>query len=94
MLVVNHCTENGTPVGGIRERTESTEGSCNPIRTTIPNNQSFQGLSHYLKTTHGLTQSSNCIYSRGWPCWAPVEREALGPAKVGPPVQGNVGRWW
>jgi len=22
------------------------------------------------------------VHSRGWPCWAPMGREALGPAKV------------
>jgi len=43
----------GVPVGGVRERIEGAEGVCNPIRTTIPTNQSSQGLNHYPKTTHG-----------------------------------------
>jgi len=55
----------------------------------MPTNQSFQGLNHYPKTIHGLTQGSNCICSL---VGAPVEGEALGPAKVEPPAQGNVGR--
>jgi len=75
---------NGTPVGGIRERIERTEGVCNPIRTTMPTNPNSQGLNP--KTIHGLTQDSNSICSRGWHCWAPMEGEALGPAKIGSPV--------
>jgi len=45
--------------GGIRGRIERVEGACNPIRTTMPTNQSFQGLNHYLPG-----QGSNCICSR------------------------------
>jgi len=45
MLASNHWTERGLRVG-IRERIEGAEGACNPIRTTIPTNQSFQGLNH------------------------------------------------
>jgi len=93
VLAANHWTENGVPVGGIRERIEGAEGACNPIRTTVPTNQSSQGLNHYPKSPHGQTHGSSCTCSRGWPCWAPMGGEALGPAKAGPPlppVQGNV----
>jgi len=64
MLAANHQTENRTPFRGIRGRIERDEGASNPIRTTMLTNQSFQGLNHYPKTIHGLTQSSNCIRSR------------------------------
>jgi len=76
--------ENRIPVEGIRERIEGVEGTCNPIRTTIPTNQSSQGLNHYLKPIHGQTHGFSCICSRGWPCWTPMAGEALGPAKGGP----------
>jgi len=76
MLSANHWTENRTPVGGIGERIERAEGACNLIRTTMPTNQRSQGLNHYLKTTHGLTQGSNCICSRGWPCWGTSGRRS------------------
>jgi len=59
MPAANHWTKNRTPVGGIRERSEGAEGACYPIRTTMPTNQSFQGLNHYPKTIHGLTLDSN-----------------------------------
>jgi len=74
------------PIGGDRERIEGVDGVCNPIRTTIPTNQSSRGLNHHPKTIHGLTH----MCSRGWPCWAPMGGEELGPAKLEPPVKGNV----
>jgi len=67
---------NRTPIGGIRERIERAEVACNPIRTTIPINQSFQGLNHYPKTIPGLTHGSNYICSRGRSCWALMKGEA------------------
>jgi len=67
MLATNHWTENGVPIGGVRERIEGAEGTCNPIRTTIPTNQSFPGLNHYPKSTHEQTHGSSCVCSRGWP---------------------------
>jgi hypothetical protein len=40
MLAANHSTEHRVFNGGVRERTEGTEGVCNPIRTTtISTNQ-------------------------------------------------------
>jgi len=42
---------------------EELEGARDPICTTMPTNQSFQGLSHYLKTIHGLTLDSDLIGS-------------------------------
>jgi len=87
MLAANHWTEKGIPIRRIRERIERAEGSCNSKWTTMPINQSFQGLNHYPKTIHGLTHGSSCICSGGWPCWAPMEGEALGPDKAEhPPV--------
>jgi len=64
MLAANHRAENRILLGGIRGRIERVEGACNPIKTTMATNQSFQGLNHYQKTIHGLTQGSNCICSR------------------------------
>jgi len=64
ILATNHWTENRTPLGGISGSIERVERACNPIKTTMPTNQSFQGLNHYWKTIHGLTQGSNCICSR------------------------------
>jgi len=76
----------------LKIRIEGAEGVCNHIRTTIPTNQSSQGLNHHPKSTHGQTHGSSCICRRGWPCPAPMG-EALGPVKAGPlcpPVYGNV----
>jgi len=40
MLVTNHWTEHGVSNGGVRERTEGTEGVFNPIgRTTFSTSQ-------------------------------------------------------
>jgi hypothetical protein len=68
--------------GGVRERTEGAEGVCNPIGRTVSTNQtppqSSQGLNHQLKSTHGRTQGSSLINSRGWPYLASMKREALG----------------
>jgi len=83
MLAANHWTENGVPIGGVRERIEGAEGVCNPIRT-ISTNQSSQGLNHHPKCTHGQTHGSSCICSRGRPCWASVGGEALSSAKARP----------
>jgi len=43
------------------------EGARDPICTTMPSNQSFQGLSHYLKNIHGLTLDSDLIGSNEYP---------------------------
>ena len=69
-----------------RERTKGAGGVCNPIgRTTISTNestQSSQRLNHQPKSTHREGHSSSHIYSRGWPCLAPVEGEAFGSVKA------------
>ena len=44
--------------------------------------QSSQGLNHQPKSTHGGTNGSSCIYSRGWPCWLSMGGKALGPVKA------------
>jgi len=85
MLTVNHCTENGVHNGGVRERIEGTERVCNPIRTRASTNQSpqsSQGLNHHPKRLQGWIYSFICICSRGWPCWASMGGEALGPVKA------------
>jgi len=63
---------------------------CNPIKTTMSTSQSFQGLNHYPKTIHGPKAPTSYVAENRL-VWAPVERKALGLAKVGPPVQGNMG---
>jgi len=70
------------PSGGVTERIEEAEVIRNPIRTTIPTNQSAQRLNHHPKITHRQTHGFSCICSRGWPSLASMGREALGPAKV------------
>jgi len=94
MLAANHWTENRVPNGGIRERIEGAEGACNLIRTTIPTNQSSQGLNPYLKTTHGQTHGSSCIYSRGWLVQPQWEWKSLVLPGWIPPVQGKVREGW
>jgi hypothetical protein len=94
MLETNHGTEYGVLNGGVREKTEEAKGVCNPIgRTTISTNQtpqSSQGLNHQAKSTHGVMDGSSYVYSRGWPCWASMGGEALGPVKT---QCTNVGEW-
>jgi len=63
MLAASHYTENGTPAGGIRERIERAQGSCNPIRTTSTN-LSFQGLNH----TQSLNMAPAAYVAEEWPC--------------------------
>jgi len=53
MLTANYWTDNRVPNGRVRERIEGAEEVCNPIRTTIPTNQSSQGLNHHPKSTYG-----------------------------------------
>jgi hypothetical protein len=52
--------------------------------------QCSQRLNHQPRGTHGGTHSSSHIYSRGWPCWASVVEEALGPVKA---RCSSVGEW-
>jgi hypothetical protein len=81
------------PNGGVRKRTDGGEGDCNPIRrTTISTNQilqSSQGLNYQLKSTHGGTHGSRCIYSRGGTYLASMRGEAVGSVKAWcPSVRG------
>jgi len=48
----------GEPNGRVRERIKGAERVCKLIRTTIPTNQSSQGLNHHPKSTHGLIHGS------------------------------------
>jgi hypothetical protein len=43
--------------------------------------QSFQGLNHQSKSTHGETHGSSLI-CRGWPSQTSMGGEALGPVKA------------
>jgi hypothetical protein len=79
--------------GGARESTWGAEGVCSPIGgTTIWTNQysqSFQGLNHQQKSTHGGTHGSSCICSRGRPCWTSMGGEALDSRKAWCPSVGE-----
>nr|AAS66212.1 LRRG00121 [Rattus norvegicus] len=92
MIAVNYLTENGNPLGGIRERTDRAEGACNTIRTTMSTNQSFQELNHYPKTIHGLTHYSTCICSREEPCWGTSGRGSPWSCQAGHQHEGEAGR--
>jgi hypothetical protein len=60
------------------EITVYTEGTCTNL----------EGVEIYQqKSTHGGTQDSSCICSRGWPCGTSKRGEALGIVK-GPSI-GN-----
>jgi hypothetical protein len=52
--------------------------------------QSSPGLNHQPKKTHGGTQGSSCICSRGWPSRSSVGGEALAPVKVLCPSIGGM----
>jgi len=90
MLAAKQGTENGTPFGGIRGRIEITEGTCNPIRTTMPTNQSFHAINQYPKLYMNLPWVPTAYVAVESFVGAPVERETLPTAKAGLPVQGNV----
>jgi hypothetical protein len=85
MLIAIHWTDQGFTNVRVRERTEGTEGVCNPIgRTTISINQipqSSQGLNYQPRSTHGETHGSICVCSRRWPFLALMEGETLGLVK-------------
>jgi len=89
MLAANHWTENETYIGGIRERIERVEGGCNTIRTKMRTNKCSQVLKTTLPKDYTWTDPWLQLHnSREWPCWAPMEGEALSLAKVGPQCRG------
>jgi len=92
MLRANHWMEHRFPNGGVRERIEGAEEVCNPIgRTTTSTNQTpqnSQGLNHQPKSTHGGIHGP-AAYVRGWPSWASIGGEALGPVKIPCPSLGK-----
>jgi len=53
----------GPPLKESEKELEELEGARDPIWTTMPTNQSFQGLSYYPKIIHGLTLGSKFIGS-------------------------------
>jgi hypothetical protein len=93
MHTANHQTEHRDPNGGVRGRTEGTEGSCNPIgKAIISTNhipQSSQELNHQPKSSHGETHGSSCICSRELPYLAPIGGETLGPVEAQCPSVGE-----
>jgi hypothetical protein len=78
-----HWTEYRGPSEGAKERTQGVEGVYSSIGgTTICTNQypqSFQGLNHQAKNTHGRLMAHS---SRGWPSRSSMRGEALGPMKA------------
>jgi hypothetical protein len=91
MLPAIYWTEHRVSNGGVKGLKE-LKGVCNPIGgTTISTNETLQisqGLNNQPKSTHGGTHGSNRICSRGWPCWASMGGEALGPVKATCPSVG------
>jgi len=83
----------GNPNGAVRERTEGDEVVCNHIGSTIISTnqtpQSYQGLNHQPKSTHGRTHGSSHICSRGSHCLSTVGGEAFGPVKACFPSVGG-----
>jgi len=66
----------------------------------MPTNQSFQGLSYYPKTIHGLTLGSKCIGSNEWHIKGTSVRGSPWSCQDGTPSQcdfwgegGNWGGW-
>ena len=93
ILAANHWTEQGDHNEGVKGRTEEAEGLCNCVGgTTISNNkttQSSQGSNHQPKCTHGSTNGSSLIYSRGLPYVATTGGESLGTVMVQYPSIGE-----
>ena len=85
LLTQNHfCLKTGkTP--SEEERTDRTEGDCNPIGRTISTHwttKSIQGLNHLSESIHGEMHGSSSICSKGWLHLASVGGEALGPVEA------------
>jgi hypothetical protein len=81
-----HQTEPGDSNEGIRERTEGTDRDCNSIGrikiSTNQNSQTYQGLNHQPKSTHGRSHGSSYICTRGLRFLASMEGEFLGPVEA------------
>jgi hypothetical protein len=85
MFIAIHWIKHKVPNEGARERTQGTEEVCSLIGGTIRTNQylqSFLGLKHQPKNTHGGTHGSSYISIREWPSWSSMGGEAPGPVKV------------
>jgi hypothetical protein len=70
IVPANHGTEHRDANRRVRERTKGAEVDCNLMGRMISTNQttqSYQELSHQLKSICGGSQDSSYIYSRGWP---------------------------
>jgi len=80
MLTANHQTEHGGPTGGVRERSEGTQGVWNHIgRRTSTNQilQSSQRRNNQPMSPHGGTHDSSCICRREWLIWHQWEGRLL-----------------
>jgi hypothetical protein len=78
--------------GGVRGRTEGTEGVGNPIGRTVladQTSQIFQGLNQQPKSTHREIQGSTYICSRGWPYLESIRGVCLVLWRTDAPVKGN-----
>jgi hypothetical protein len=88
MLIAILWTEHRVPYEGARVRTQGIKGVYSSIGGTIiltnQYPQSFQGLNQQPKSTHGGTQGSSYIHSRGWPNrhQSSTGGGALGPVKI------------
>jgi len=89
MLSANHRTENCPPSEELEEVMKELKDLATPLKT-MPTSQSFQGLNHYQKTIHGLTQGSAYVAENRL-FGAPVGGKALGFAKIGFPMLWNMG---
>ena len=66
--------------------------SFSPLCSSISTNQtpqSFQGLNHQRKSTHGGTHGSSCTHSRGLPYLASMGLEAIIPGEARCPSVGE-----
>ena len=66
---------------GLKELKWFTTALKEQHKPTRPH-QSSQRLNYQPKSTHGGTHGSSLICSRGWPCWASMGGETLGPMKA------------
>jgi hypothetical protein len=97
LLTVSYWMVHWASNGGARESTQGVEGIWNPIGRkstwTSQYPQSFLELNHQPKKTHGGTCYSSCMCSWGWPSWASMGGEVLGPVKVLCPSLGGFQAW-
>jgi hypothetical protein len=88
----NKSGKRGTPMEELEKGLKELKGFATlqeeQYQPTRPP-QSSQGLNHQPKSTHRGTHGSSHMCSRGWPCWASMGGEALGPVKAQCPSVGE-----